>query len=152
MSEKVTLEGLAELVKNLREFADELKGNPLRAASRAMADVVRTAAIENAPVGETGRLQNAISQRLISARDRDAATSSGDSAEIFDVYVKMGKSRDDPRGAFYWWFVENGTVKQAAQPFLRPAFYENEAQLPDTFADKLRPVIERAAARRAYNP
>jgi len=38
------------------------------------------------------------------------------------VRPRAGKSRNDEKGAWYWHFVEFGTVKMPAHPFIRPAF------------------------------
>ena len=147
-TEHVTIDGINELVKNMRELSDDLKGNPLRNAARAMAKIVHEAAVQKAPE-DTGRLKRAIKMRLLSVKDRDAATKVGDSRELFDIYVKTGRTRDDPKGAYYWWMVENGTIMQPAKPFIRPAFYDNEAKLPDAFAAKLKRSLELAANRRS---
>ena len=49
--------------------------------------------------------------------------------------------------AFYWTFIENGTPRKAAQPFMRPAFDRKQAEASAIFADKLRKRIEKIAAK-----
>lgn len=49
--------------------------------------------------------------------------------------------------AFYWLFREKGTPKQAAQPFMRPAFDRKQPESLAIFADKLRKRIEKIAAK-----
>lgn len=40
----------------------------------------------------------------------------------YGVGVRTIGKADNPKNAFYWKFVEHGTVKMRARPFLRPAF------------------------------
>ncbi|WP_322113078.1 HK97-gp10 family putative phage morphogenesis protein, partial [Escherichia coli] len=39
---------------------------------------------------------------------------------------KPGAVHSDPRNAFYWRFVELGTINMPAHPFIRPAFDTTE--------------------------
>jgi len=43
-----------------------------------------------------------------------------------DIRVGVGPVGDD---AFYWYFIEKGTYKMSAQPFVRPAFDNNERKV-----------------------
>ncbi|HCG3439815.1 TPA: HK97 gp10 family phage protein [Acinetobacter baumannii] len=46
---------------------------------------------------------------------------------------RVGKTYQTDGRVFYWRFLELGTSKQPATPFLRPAFYENIEQITDKF-------------------
>jgi len=134
--------GMENLEAALRDIGPMIQGkkgypkNPLRNASRAMATVVKNAAIAKAPE-DTGRLKRAITSKLLSTKYRDQATMRGDSSELYYVGIKTGNGRDDPKGAYYGPMVETGTDKQPAQPFLRPAMEENRSKLPSVFEAKL---------------
>lgn len=42
------------------------------------------------------------------------------------IRVGIGPVGDDP---FYWYFIEKGTYKMEAQPFVRPAFDDNDKKV-----------------------
>lgn len=46
---------------------------------------------------------------------------------------RVGKTYQTDGRVFYWRFLELGTSKQPATPFLRPALYENIEQITDKF-------------------
>lgn len=56
-------------------------------------------------------------------------------------------SRLNPRDSFYWRFVEFGTAKDRAQPFLRPAFETKKQQAVEAavkvFAERIQAEIEK---------
>ncbi|MFX8433551.1 HK97-gp10 family putative phage morphogenesis protein, partial [Acinetobacter baumannii] len=45
----------------------------------------------------------------------------------------VGKKYQTDGRVFYWRFLELGTSRQPATPFLRPALYENIEQITDKF-------------------
>lgn len=51
--------------------------------------------------------------------------------------------------AFYWYFIEYGTAKQAAVPFIRPAFDAGKEKAVERYMDKLRKNIDRVIAKQA---
>lgn len=149
---KIQMIGLQHLEKALREIAPQIKGNPLRNASRAMAKVVEDDARKRAPMGtdgiDDGRLKRAVAKKLIPLRERDQATMRGNSAEVYDVGVNVGK-KSDKATAWYWWQVELGNENNAAQPFLRPALFNNKQQAINAFSEKLKRSLELAARKLA---
>ncbi|MFX4789971.1 HK97-gp10 family putative phage morphogenesis protein, partial [Acinetobacter baumannii] len=46
---------------------------------------------------------------------------------------RVGKTYQTDGRVFYWRFLELGTSRQPATPFLRPALYENIEQITDKF-------------------
>ncbi|SSR93858.1 phage protein, HK97 gp10 family [Acinetobacter baumannii] len=46
---------------------------------------------------------------------------------------RVGKTYQSDGRVFYWRFLELGTSRQPATPFLRPALYENIEQITDKF-------------------
>jgi HK97 gp10 family phage protein len=148
--------GLSELRNTLLSLGADIaskNGGPVRSALAKGAKKVRDAARLRAPVsvdagdgdGESqekgGRLRDAI----VSARDKDPGAFG--LTESYVVRVKNGKGRDDKRGAYYWRFVEFGTVKQPARPFLRPTFEEQKEGFAQTFVVDLRKAIASAVRR-----
>jgi HK97 gp10 family phage protein len=95
-----------------REFMAKVSGrvaDNLYAACVFVADQVRA----RAPRGETGLLiENVDLDVEVQARD-----------EVIEGRVGVRKK------VYYAWFVEMGTSRQAARPFVRPAVFENAREI-----------------------
>ena len=63
--------------------------------------------------------------------------------ELVGIGGESGGTRDDPTGAYYGHFVEFGTVKMGAQPFLRPAIESNRFLVTRIYGTDLGRGIER---------
>jgi HK97 gp10 family phage protein len=62
----------------------------------------------------------------------------------------VGGSHDNPGGdTFYWRFVEFGTSRVAARPFMRPAMAQSISEATDTFIAEYEKAIDRAIKRAA---
>jgi len=156
-----TITGLRELVTALKELPKEIQGKVLGSAVKKEADRIRNAARSKAPEG-SGLLKKAI----VSYRDK----SSTQARIIYNVGVTMkmrqagevitasrkkiiavkkatAAGKFKMRTAFYWRFYEFGTKRQAAKPFLRPAFEENKAAAAEGIGVSLAAAIEKAAAK-----
>ena len=136
------IEGLDKLLRTLRKLPDGVAprgGGPLNRAMRAGAGVWRNAArqkvaglgpgIKNERTGST-RLKDSI----LLQRDPDP-----ESNNVTHRYVVGYRAK-----AFWGAFVERGTEKQSAQPFLRPSFDENEQAIMAKIGQVLRRDIEKA--------
>jgi HK97 gp10 family phage protein len=125
MAELKSIEGLKELQAAMRQLPQNIGRNVLRGAVNAGASVIRNEVRDNAPVYEgkpqashapAGALRRAVYQKQI----REASSWF---KQVFYVSVRSGKSQQKKGlDAYYWRFVEFGTKKMAARPFLRPAF------------------------------
>lgn len=134
------IEGLAELKKALDALPKELHAGPLRAAVGAAAKVVQDAAKQSAPVDD-GTLKRAI------YRTR-SKTGSSAVQEMAIVGVRFGrKYRRRGQDAWYWRFLEFGTKKAPARPFLRPGFESTKSQQLAVMQARLKAAIARAAAK-----
>lgn len=161
MPEFANVHGLKETVAALRalpsQFASK-NGGPMRAALFKAAKPMRDDAIARAPV-DTGNLK----ANVYLYRDRNPAAVGANERYIIGVRQKrrkyartqlnrrlgrIGKSFALRGDAYYWWFVEFGTEKMTAHPFLRPAFESGKAAFVSTFAAELAKGVN-AAARRA---
>lgn len=145
MANSVRITGLADVERKLRALPKTIsgrRGGPLRFGMLKAAQFMRDRAKENAVFKRgfsTGNLRNQI------VAFRDSRPPSG-IPERFFVTVRRsrqkipgvrGSSFGSGRGAFYAHFVEFGTVKQAAQPFMRPAFEANKAKSLDVFVQSI---------------
>lgn len=140
MTTTIKVEGLRELGEAMRGLSEDINKRIARAATGAAAQVIRKSAISKAPV-DTGNLRkNIIIKRL------PASETSLTSEHI--VTVRKGRTRKQKaagiRDAFYGQFVELGTVKMAARPFLRPSFDENKERAVQAMKDRLAARIDQA--------
>lgn len=146
MTKNFTLKGFAELEKRLRSLGDRVAENGLRLANYEGAKVAR----------------DATKQRLVSNGDPKVIT--GTLAEAVSVFrVRSPKYRvthavgvrklfrhaedggGDENAATYGRFLEFGTSRMRAHPFLRPAFDSTLNQQVTAIHDRLAKVIEREA-------
>jgi HK97 gp10 family phage protein len=112
----IQLEGMTELVRQLERLgakAEQVKKDALQAG----AEIIQKAASEKAPK-DTGKLAKNI---VISDINEDGT-------------VDIGPDPD----RFYGRFLEFGTSKMAARPFLQPAFEENKDQVQQKMAQVIR--------------
>lgn len=140
MAELQSITGLKELRAALIELPKGIAKNVLRGAVSAGAAVVRVEAKLRAPqyTGKVqaghpppGTLKKAIYQKQIRER-------SNDKVQTFFVGVRQGKhARQSKKGlldAYYGRFVEFGTSKAPARPFMRPAFENKKESAVQTIA------------------
>lgn len=155
----IKIDGLKELEKALKELPLEIQKRPLRSAISAGAKVIADEAISRAPEGETGNLRKAL-YRYRSRRQ------SATGKETFLVGVRKGKGiygntrlnrrlnrvgkKYTTQGeAYYWRFLEFGTSKMSAQPFLRPAYENAKERAVKVIKERLGKSIEQQARKLA---
>lgn len=127
--EVVRIEGLDELKRKLAEVPKAMRKRVLRNALAAGAREVRDVAKRNAPVMTLGTALSApyrkpgTVKQAIRVRTSKADRRAGD----VGVFVNVKPAKSGQRGArnpndpFYWRFLEFGTRKMAARPFLQRA-------------------------------
>ncbi len=144
MSEQVKIDGLDGLLRSLREAPKAIQGRAVQAGMRKGGNVIRDDAKRRAPK-ESGFMASQIVTRRANSRSRQRA-GVGQGGEYFTVGVKTGRRRkyantkrnrrrgrvgrvyEEAGWAYYWRFVEFGTKKMRASPFLTPA---GEAKGPE---------------------
>lgn len=119
--------GLSDIARDLEVLSRAESNKVLRDATRAGADVIRKAVVNNAPE-RTGKLKKNV-VILTQRSKRRGEIISG--VHIRGRNLRTGNSDNsmkarDPRNAFYWRFVELGTINMPAHPFIRPAFDTTE--------------------------
>jgi len=113
MNMDIKLIGAKELQDALADFPKSVERKLLRAALRKGGNVILAEARARAPV-DKGVLRRSI--KLRSARSRDGV------ALRIDVRIPPNGKPGNTGGPYYGAFVELGTSKMAAHPYLRPAF------------------------------
>lgn len=143
---KINIEGLAALGQAMQALAQDVQRKTARSATAAAATVVRKAAVANVValgLVDTGNLRAAVGVQ----RTRKTSLTSA-----HRVYVRGGSKAAKKaaaagalgKDAFYWKFLELGTVKRGPTPFLRPALENNQQPAVDAMAKRLKARIEKA--------
>lgn len=148
------LDGVLDRLKALPEAVGAKGGGPVRAALAKGARVFRNQAISNAP-RDTGLLQESIVAR------RDSRPGAVGATEAYFIGVKrksrrysntkrnrgkgrVGKTYFVDGTAFYWLWVEFGSEKMAARPFLRPAFEQRKEDALNVIVNEMQAGLARA--------
>lgn len=162
----VKIEGLEELRRALRLLPANVQKNQLANATQKGALLMRDDARPRVPVlahadprRKAGVLRNAV------RATRGKRNGSVGSAFVYvriltkKAIAKWKRAQGaagkrvggaaNPSDPFYWRFVEFGTAKMAARPFLRPAFEATKIEAAERIKDALREGIEKEAARAA---
>jgi HK97 gp10 family phage protein len=136
-AQNITVEGIDELLHLLGDVTPKQARNIARSTVHAIAGVVRNQVRRHAPV-DTGKLKKSI----VTIRRRGTP-----STVQSDVVIMHGKGQKFD--AFYWHFVEFGTVDLPAQPFITPAVEEIGPQIPDMYRELFGQKLEKSLARKA---
>lgn len=131
-SEALQVKGLKELSKALEELGGRDALKAIRAGVRAGAAIIGKEARSRAPV-DTGELRRGIKWQA--SRSRSSPT---------EITFVIGPVED----VFYGMFLELGTSKVAARPFLRPAIEAKSRQAVDAVRDKTSERIRKTLAKR----
>jgi HK97 gp10 family phage protein len=148
------VKGLRELGEALKSFGSILGKKYLGRATSSAAAVFRDGARSLAPV-KTGTLRENIA---IFKHTTDGNTAhytvgvrpirlTARSKKVLRVLKRATGSRSAIAGdPFYWRFIEFGTSKMAARPFMRPAFESRKGAALETFRKTLADGVQAAAA------
>jgi HK97 gp10 family phage protein len=135
----------------LSRLGEAMGERALRAAAFEGSDIIRDEVVQRAPV-LTGLLKSDVLVKRLEEK------SDGNQRQTYLITVRTGskkytnnrRNRQKNRAgksfqvtaAFYWRFIEFGTSKMAAKPFMRPAFDSTKQAarqaIRDKLADKLR--------------
>lgn len=155
MAQRIEVMGLRELNARLMALPAEIGNKPLKAALRKVGRVVQKTAKD-----KVRRKTGALADNIIVARIRKLPK--GEEAVQVTIRARAKKYKDNARnrrtgrvgGAyadvgplFYARFLEFGTSKMQAYPFLRPAFEQNKSELPGMLRTELSVAIDRYVAK-----
>lgn len=177
MATEVRMTGINELVAKLDGLKYEMRFKGGRTALRKAAQLVRDKAKANALAIDDPKTREVIARNIVerwSARRYNATgdltfrvgvlggarSSSKDAARrersrrragtasLSDLGEIAGAGSGNPGGdTFYWRFVEFGTERTHAKPFLRPALEQNIQAATDEFILQYDKAIDRALRR-----
>ncbi len=152
--ETFKIEGLAELGKALRELPERVARNGLRVSVYAGAKVVRDEARARAPKAAQslgpnqpppGTLKRSVIMKHIPELSSLTRQTFFVTVRHGKKYRKQGKKGNLSQDAWYWRFVEFGTRKMRARPFLRPALEAKRREAGQAMKDRLSERIEMEA-------
>ncbi len=144
--ETFKIEGLAELGKALRELPERVARNGLRVSVYAGAKVVRDEARARAPKAAQslgpnqpppGTLKRSVIMKHIPELSSLTRQTFFVTVRHGKKYRKQGKKGNLSQDAWYWRFVEFGTRKMRARPFLRPALEAKRREAGQAMKDRL---------------
>ena len=154
MVETVKIDGLDDLNAAIKQLSFDLKRKVVRSALRDAAKPIQKAAVANAPTlqGEHPyRLPGTLKRSILVKASK---LKNGKNGEI-GVYIAVRKrkglggkaSARNPFDPFYWRFLEFGTSKMKARPFMNPAFEANSTRAIDIFKARLKVRMDQANRR-----
>lgn len=151
---KVTVSGIPELKRALRGLSADMRRKVIRSALRKGAAVIQERAKALAPVLSKPapfRRPGTVRKR-ITVRASKFARQAGNVGVFINVRPIRGSaqvrrygraSAHNPNDPFYWRFLEFGTKKMAARPFLAPAAVGTFARAVAVFAKEAGPAIQK---------
>lgn len=149
----IEVQGLNELDAQLERLDNEMSGKALFSALNvALTPVVKEAkaraSVAPEPhymtvngkkvVVQPGLLESSIRKRRLPKSEHV-----GEFAEGAVMGVLIGKGTKQKLYPRYWHFIELGTSKMQAAPFIRPSFDHNVDNMVNRFADKLSKNIDK---------
>lgn len=147
---EVEITGLDDVVNRLQRLANPRKTKSIaRKASRQAMNIVRDAARNNAKAIDDPETSEKIFKEIVvqggKTRDRNSIVIRvGIRGGAKIPYTnnaqnrrsgRVGKTYQTDGRVFYWRFLEFGTSRQPATPFMRPALATNIQQVTNKFAE-----------------
>lgn len=150
----VNISGEKEVMKALKELGIKKAKNVVRASVRAQAIDARNRVRANAPVyhedvykkdlkkGIDKITKKGTLKRAVVARDRKPRGST------FQSVVKITEGKNAKNDAYYWKYIEHGTVNLGADPFIKPVEDEKsltaEKDIKQDFVNKVEQALQKA--------
>lgn len=133
---KLQIQGLDELDKRLQQIPEKFRRKIIREVMKAAAEPVRAEIERRAPRGKRlGKYSSAeygrLSENIVASGPRTKADGSAS--------IQAGPGKDQ-----YWGiFLEFGTVKLSARPFVRPAFDSKYQEALDVMFSEIHRFLEK---------
>lgn len=126
------IRGIREIIDKLNALPDKLRNKAVRSAVRKGANIIRDAARSKVPI-KTGNLRKSIITSNSRTKNKDIVASKVRLAQ------RKSKKASSP---FYGYFIEFGTSKMVAKPFLRPALDEKESEVLSTTMNEIKIAVD----------
>lgn len=156
--------GLEPILKKLRELSPKLQKQALNGAMRKGMAIVRKAAVTKAQGFDDPATAQQISKEIVVRSNAKKARRMGAGTFLVQVGVKggaksyvdnrknrsagrVGQSYEGGGNVYHWRFLEFGTSKMRAQPFMRPALADNTQAVVNTVTAELDKAIDKIMAK-----
>lgn len=155
----VKVEGLSQIHKALSELGRKVSNKIAVKAMREGGKIVQEQARQNAPVlsqstpyRRAGTLKKAIKSSTKVLKNGKIGTvvrvKELTTKQIETFKVRSGKKGAlNPKDPYYWRFLEFGTSKMPAKPFMRPAFEQSKEKAATEIITTLKRGIEEEAGK-----
>lgn len=166
---EASVDGLESLLGKLDELDFDMKRKGGRAALRRAANIIRDSAQQKARLINDPNTPESIAANIAVRWNNRRFKRNGDLAfrvgvlggakqygntkanrrqgRVGDTYVTSGSKKNPGGDTWYWRFIELGTRRQRARPFLRPAMTENVQAATDEFIRSWEKSVDRALRR-----
>jgi len=137
----IDIEGQKAVERTLEDLAPREARNIMRRLVTKIAALVRNdmrAAAKSVVKKRTGRLFKAIRSKREKGRQ-----------DVFEASVTVNLKAGSGVTAPHWHFIEFGTVKQKATPFIAPTVKKWEPKLPRVYREEFGRQLEKQLAKRA---
>lgn len=141
MANEFYLQGLDGVLEKLRTLSPKLQKKGLVTAMRKGANIVRDDARRRARVFDDESTGSQIWREIVTKQNARRGRREGGVA--MRVGVRGGAADKGNRNHPFWWrFLEFGTSKMAARPFMRPALETNVDKATDAIVTELRRQLD----------
>lgn len=141
---RVRIEGLSQLGEAMRELGADVARRVSSQATYAGAKPIRAGArrnIQASPSVDTGDLLSAVIIKKLPKRELQQGETSAHIVTVRGRGKSFNKKGQRIARAPHASFVEFGTTRMPAEPFLRPAFEQNKSAAVTAIAERLRQRI-----------
>lgn len=121
----IELTGVDEILNKLQQIGANLGKLENKALKNAAEPVLEDAKATNAFKNRSGKLRKGL--KITNVKKKDGMK-----------YILVGVDRGDNSAVFYGKFIEFGTSKMPARPFLQPAYEKNKNNIKRTIAETLK--------------
>ncbi|WP_405468601.1 HK97-gp10 family putative phage morphogenesis protein [Morganella morganii] len=152
----VIITGLSELSRKMQDLERKVSGRIARRAMNNGAGVLKKEVRQRVPV--LGKSTDRRKRGTVKRNIRSKTKIQRNGQVITRIWVKSlpdkkvkafkqttgKKAALNPDDPFYWWFVEFGTSKMAARPFMRPGFEAKKEAAAEVVVRTLKEETEKA--------
>lgn len=121
----IELTGVDEILNKLQQIGTNISRLENKALKNAAEPVLEDAKVTNAFNDRSGRLRKGL--KISNIKNKEGMK-----------YVLVGVDKSDNSKIFYGKFLEFGTSKISARPFLQPAYEKNKDNIQQTIAETLK--------------
>lgn len=155
----VSVEGLDNVLARMRALSVKMQKKIVAHAVRKGANIIKKAAVNKAKLFDDPKTPKKVYKEITTRTNSKLGRQNGGVAISVGVKggakkykntkenrrkKRVGASYEGPGNVYYWRFLEFGTAKMKAQPFLRPAVENNVTQVIGAITSDLNDQLDRS--------